>query len=248
MVVDVWTQEIDVPKLSRAKIVAAADRVLRDYSGMLGERLQAPVDVEDIAASVLNLSWGFSDLRRDYGEGVHGAIWFSRGQIWIDKSLDCDRFPEMSGRMFFTLAHEIGHWVLHRHCFLDDDGNPIVFADGSKADLVCRSHGRRPLIERQADEFAGCLLMPERLLRPAWRRHLGMDEAIGDQAIGDQAIRRRVGKLDPQRFSFTDDAVGEPPCPKRVYREAFCDPLAERFGVSPEAMRIELETLGLLAG
>ncbi|TWU62298.1 ImmA/IrrE family metallo-endopeptidase [Crateriforma conspicua] len=243
MVVDLLAQGIEVPSLSRAKIVAAADRVLRDYAAMLDQPVQAPVDLQDIATNVLKLSWGFSDLRRDYGEGVHGAIWFSQRQIWIDKSLDCDRFPELSGRMFFTLAHEIGHWVLHRHCFLDDDGNPIVFADGSDADIICRSHRRRPLIERQADEFAGCLLMPESLLRPAWRRHLGMDETLDDSTI-----RQRVGKLDPQRFSYTDDALGEPPCPRRVYREAFCDPLAERFAVSPEAMRIELETLGLLAG
>jgi hypothetical protein len=85
--------------------------------------------------------------------------------------------------------------------------------------------------------------MPEWLLRPAWKRHAGTDSAIDDQTI-----RQRVGKLDPNRFSFTDDALGEPPCPKRVYREAFCDPLAEQFSVSPEAMRIELEHLGLLAG
>ncbi|MEM6937706.1 MAG: hypothetical protein AAF552_14700 [Pseudomonadota bacterium] len=50
----------------------------------------------------------------------------------------------------------------------------------------------------------------------------------------------------PARFSFVDGAMNEPPDPVRVRREMFCDPLAQQFAVSPEAMRIELETLGLL--
>ncbi|MBK8008612.1 MAG: ImmA/IrrE family metallo-endopeptidase [Rhizobiales bacterium] len=33
----------------------------------------------------------------------------------IDDSLDPEENPSMLGRYRFTLAHEIGHWRLHRH-------------------------------------------------------------------------------------------------------------------------------------
>lgn len=245
MVVDLWARDlegmgIDVPELSRDRIVSAADGILRDYAMMLDQPVTAPVDVLDIVGSLLELSWGFSDLQRDYGDGVHGTIWFSRREIWIDRSLDPDRFPEMRWRMHFTIAHEVGHWVLHRRLFIDEHGKPMVFGDDIRPDVICRSHGGRPLVERQADAFAGSLLMPEWLLRPVWKEHTGVDSPLTDEDVFT-----RVGHVDPARFSFVDGAMNEPPDPVRVRREMFCDPLAQRFAVSPEAMRIELETLGL---
>ncbi|MDA9858729.1 ImmA/IrrE family metallo-endopeptidase [Rubripirellula sp.] len=243
MVIDLLAQGFEVPSLSRVRIASAADDLLDDYAAMLEQPVEAPVDIEDIVVNKLGLSWGFSPLQRDYGEGVHGTIWLSRREIWIDESLDPKQCPEMIWRMFFTLAHEVGHWVLHRHFFIDENGRPLVFGDEERPDMVCRSTSRRPLIERQADEFAGCLLMPQRLLLPAWEEHTG-----AQVPLTEDEVRARVGRLDPTRFSFVDGAMNEPPDRQRVYREAFCDSLAEKFEVSPEAMRIELETLGLLAG
>lgn len=49
------------------------------------------------------------------------------------------------GRQLFTLAHELGHLVLHRSSFIDDD------------DDLLATRGR----ERQANEFAGHLLVPD---------------------------------------------------------------------------------------
>ncbi len=93
---------------------------------MISEPVQAPVDVKGIVVSKLGLSWGFSPLQRDYGDGIHGTIWLSRSEIWLDESLNPKHFPEMIWRMFFTLAHEVGHWVLHRHFFIDEVGRPLA--------------------------------------------------------------------------------------------------------------------------
>lgn len=52
------------------------------------------------------------------------------------------------GRQLFTLAHELGHLVMHRSSFIDDD------------DDLLATRGR----ERQANLFAGHLLVPDGLL------------------------------------------------------------------------------------
>lgn len=62
-----------------------------------------------------------------------------------------------------TIAHEIGHWVLHinveqieRYTRLQDKGIQIQVKP-----LVCRSANHLAGIEWQAQYFAGCLLMPQ---------------------------------------------------------------------------------------
>lgn len=238
MVVDLLAQGIDVPPFSSQYIAAEADAVLSEYAKLFGPIEGAPIDVEDIASTVLGLAIGFDDLQNSYEERVHGAIWFSRREIWIDNELNPDQNRELLGRFRFTLAHELGHWVLHRSLFVAQSGHSVLFGDDASPDVICRSTGRRPLIERQADEFAGCLLMPEWLLRPAWF------EMTGDAGpLSDDELQRRMPRVGPSRFSFVD---GEPDSdPIRLVRETFCEPLADRFEVSPEAMRIELEKLGL---
>lgn len=52
------------------------------------------------------------------------------------------------GRQLFTLAHELGHLVMHRSSFIDDE------------DDLLATRGR----ERQANLFAGHLLVPDRFL------------------------------------------------------------------------------------
>jgi len=146
------------------------------------------------------LSVGFDNLQDSFDDRVHGAIWFSRCEIWIDEELNPSVNSVLLHRFFFTLAHELGHWFLHRHLFVDEDGNPTLFVRDSQRDVIGRSFSRRPLIERQADEFAGCLLMPEWLLRPAWRLFTG-----GDGSVTDDAVRGRVGNIDPARSSFVDE-------------------------------------------
>ncbi|MDJ0687664.1 MAG: ImmA/IrrE family metallo-endopeptidase [Xenococcaceae cyanobacterium MO_188.B32] len=65
-----------------------------------------------------------------------------------------------------TIAHEIGHWVLHidveqvaRYKRLQNKGINI-----QAKPLVCRSANHSAGIEWQAQYFAGCLLMPQYIL------------------------------------------------------------------------------------
>ncbi len=242
MVVDLLAQGIEVPPLSSRQIAAEADAVLAEYAKRFGPITKPPIEIEDVATSVLPLTFGFSDLQSQLGGRVHGAIWFSRQHILIDDALNPDRFPDLLGRYHFTLAHEIAHWQLHRFLFLDEHGRAVLYGDGEMPDVICRKDHARPLIERQADEFAGCLLMPEWLLRPAWRSLTG-----GDEPICNRQLQELVPAVEPIRFLIDADGIEVEPDPIRLMREVFCESLAHQFAVSDEAMRIQLEYLDLFA-
>jgi Zn-dependent peptidase ImmA (M78 family) len=94
------------------------------------------------------------EIREVNADGFDGALIRARelplGAIVIRKSI------REAGRKNFTLAHEIGHFLLPGHdqteliCTKADVGN---WGDGSKE------------IEREADEFAAELLMPSALVQ-----------------------------------------------------------------------------------
>jgi Zn-dependent peptidase ImmA (M78 family) len=133
----------------------------------------------------------------------------------------------MLGRFNFTLAHEIGHWRLHREHLRNDPNEVSLFQANGKPAFVCRS-SQKPPEETQADQFASCLLMPRKLLRAAWAEWRGSDDpvAICDLEIGDYHRDREANE--------------------NMAMERFCKPLAERFHVSAQAMRIRLQALELL--
>ena len=65
------------------------------------------------------------------------------------------------GRYSFTLAHEIGHHVLHRQFYFEH------LVDG-ETKIICREANIKPIIERQADRFAAALLMPAETVKAAF--------------------------------------------------------------------------------
>ncbi|WP_413431532.1 ImmA/IrrE family metallo-endopeptidase [Crateriforma spongiae] len=232
-------RDLPVPPLTMRQIAAEADAVLLQYAERFDVAIEAPIEIEDIVGSLMGLRIEFERLEEALGEGVLGALFMRDRRISIDESLDPEIYPDMRWRYHFTLGHELGHWVLHRAFVLSPAIQKLLFGDESLPEIVCRSHGSRPRIERQADQFAGCLLMPEWLLRPAWRRWLGHDDAVCDAEVCES-----VGDVDLSRFADLlggDRKLSE----MRVRREMFCLPLAKQFAVSDEAMRIQLEQLGL---
>ena len=234
-------RDLPVPALTIDEIAAEADAVLAEYAELYGESMISPIDIDELTVNVVELKVQFAELRELLGPDVDGAIYFCLRQISIEQRLNPEVFPELYGRYRFTLAHELGHWILHRRFVMSDETQRVLFGDDPTPDIVCRSKGRRPRIERQADQFAGCLLMPEWLLRPAWRDFTG-----GDSPIDDAKLETLVPRIDPMRITIDLSGVEKELCPIRLMREVFCEPLANQFAVSDEAMRIQLETLGLL--
>jgi Zn-dependent peptidase ImmA (M78 family) len=93
-------------------------------------------------------------------------------------------------RQRFTIAHEIGHLILHPKNNYVDRGFHVFFRDATSATAESQE-------EIQANQFAADLLMPELLLRAA----------ISDQAIdiddmrAIEALARRFD-VSPQALTF----------------------------------------------
>jgi Zn-dependent peptidase ImmA (M78 family) len=229
----------DVPYLRKEVIESEAAFVLAEYGRAYGKVPVPPIPVDEIVELHLKLTLEIMDLQHIFGFGdVHGAIWFRSKRVGIDQRLDPDRNPTKRGRYHFTLAHEAGHWRLHRQVYLRDLNQPSLFSDqDQKPDYVCRSSEKKKPVEWQADQFAASLLMPRELVRKSWLDWHGNPDSIAltdlaelrEQILSNEVLRRG-------RDEAADDLVLEQ-CSR---------PLAEMFQVSAEAMRIRLEGMGLL--
>ena len=193
--------ELKVPYLSQAKIESAANELLRKFGKWKGAEIKPPIDIDEIIEGYFGLQLTFCNLEEILGmDDVLGATWFDDQHVKIASSLE-----DKEGRLVFTMAHEAGHWWLHRPIiemdkvtlplFSRDDGMPATPA------LVCRS-SKKPPAEWQADQFAACLLMQASAVRgtvqamygdslPAWKDCRGKAQS---QGLRSPAARPRRGR------------------------------------------------------
>jgi len=133
----------------------------------------------------------------------------------------------------FTLAHELGHAVLH------PDGGGIH--RDRPLDGVTRS---REAGEREADRFATYFLMPGKLLRECFRQRFGTDCFVltDDTAFAlSRTTSDVVREKNPTRRHLARTLAAAETYNARSFKS-----LADQFGVSMGAMAIRIEELGLL--
>ncbi|MDQ3098978.1 MAG: ImmA/IrrE family metallo-endopeptidase [bacterium] len=125
------------------KAIQAAEKVLKE-----NYVLSPPVLVEDLAR---NFGFSIEEVSFPKNEDVSGIIKPEQRLIYINKN-------DPRTRKNFTIAHEIGHWLLHQDILVDGSGKYNVLF-------------RRPLgqlntdpIESEANCFAANLLVPKEFL------------------------------------------------------------------------------------
>jgi IrrE N-terminal-like domain len=226
------------------------DVLLADYARAHGVAIEPPIPIDDIIEKHLKLGIEFDDTHRlfnvprsgiGFDPDILGAIFFDQKRIVIDESLDPDSNPAKEGRYRYTAAHEVGHWQLHRALFGKDPAQTSLLETNAPPSVVCRSSQAKARIELQADLYASCLLMPRKLVFAAW-----------DAAFPDRK-QRVLQPATPIDHPFVEIARFECRIPGAEFTESedqaldsFAKPFAEKFLVSPIAMRIRLEKLGLL--
>lgn len=239
-----------VPYLADEAIERDSVSLIKEFEHARGVTIEPPIPIEDILEKHLKLRIEFDDLharhnvpRPENGQtDILGAI-YGDGSIFIDESLDPEENPVREGRYRFTLAHEGGgHWRLHQHLIKEDTAQASLFGDDGAPKFICRSSQAKERVEWQADFYASCLLMPRKMVFAVW------DEFFPDrkQRVLQPKTPIEHAFVEIPKYGFqlsgrmleceTDDEA----------LERFCKPLADRFLVSPIAMRIRLEKLGLL--
>ncbi|KAA9331156.1 ImmA/IrrE family metallo-endopeptidase [Adhaeribacter soli] len=148
---------------------------------------KAPIDIVNIA-----IKKGVTIKPYDLGDGVSGVLVVDK-----DKSVIGYNPSEHVVRQRFTIAHELGHFIMHR-------SQAELFVDKEK--VLFRNHASSTgeiKREREANNFAASILMPEYLIyKEINDRHIdSIDEtAIKELAkvfnVSQQAMTIRLTKLN----------------------------------------------------
>lgn len=188
------------------QIEARAEEVLAGLPGYVWDGAAVPVPIDDIADSVFGLlvrelppehlaaAPGAPAL--DPGQELSGLLLAGPGEIWVNAT-EAERWP---ARRRFTIAHELGHWVLHRsgqtslfcrHTTVDPaDGGGEAAGPGKS------ERAKLPEIEAEANAFAAALTMPADLMRAHYERLRDADDTFGAMcrlfAASGAAMGRRL--------------------------------------------------------
>lgn len=156
---------------------------------------------------------------------ILGKVSFRRQTLFLDVSLNSER--KVAFR--FTAAHEIGHWVLHRHNWkhirLDEQPQASgEFVDDETSLCKLDQKSPRDWLEFQANVFASSMVMPR----------IPFQKAV-EQSQRGMGITRNLGVV------YLNDATYS----TRDFQELSAR-LSHTFDVSKESVRIRLKTLQLL--
>jgi hypothetical protein len=158
---------------------ALADCIAENFDSM-----RVPVPVEEIATAV-----GIEELRESDSESFEGLLVTDEGKT---KGAIAYSILSSSERRRFTVAHEIGHFLIPTHG---------ANAQCAKADLgVFKSSDARKSKEAEANRFAASLLMPRTLYLSDIRR-LGAPETehilrlASRYEVSKEAAARRFAQL-----------------------------------------------------
>lgn len=239
-----------VRPLTRRHIEARTELLLEAYQDTLGKLLLPPIPVSDIARYELGLWVEFDDLDRRFGvrtQGdpphILGATFIDKDAVLIDHRLDPIKHPSRRHQFRFTLAHEIGHWSLHRSQVAKIRAQPPLFRLASGSTAICRrATFQKGRLEWQADQFAGCLLMPREAVWDQLEVLYGFLDAPlpswDQRSDGEVGMRaRRLARLH---------GLSKNEAETLAKRDIAVRPLAQMFDVSLPAMRIRAEEMGLL--
>lgn len=190
-----------------------------------------PLDVLDLRKSLGSVGYDYMEV-----EGIESAV-LASGRVEVEGIIDPrSNMVYISGQCSpeikrFTAAHELGHAVLHE---MTGAAHRDRASDGSKI-------SRRPM-EREADRFASCFLIPEKQLRRHFEARFGCasfmltEESAFALGVDMQEIEKHVER-DSLHILLAD---------AKTYNGVSFLSLAERFKVSKTAMAIRIRELGLI--
>lgn len=181
---------MDGPNLRYSDVAKAANDFLKSYH----PSLSLPVPIEDILEHQMDLAlFAIPNIKSLLG--IDAFINADFTQITVDEE-SFTKFPE---RTRFSIAHEIGHLVLHKEWYANhgpkDLSDYLNFPDRINDQAYI-------YIEIQAHTFAGLILVPKNLLLGELRKRLGRIPTMEAPEILAAAIQDL-----PEIFQVSDAVI-----------------------------------------
>lgn len=200
---------LNVPFLPKSVLAAEASSFL-SQNGLT----QIPIDIELVAEQKYDMDIvPFSGLRSEYGIDGYSAFDFTT--IYVDEFV----YTQRPTRLRFTVAHELGHRVLHEKYL-----KTLEFSSVSEwVEVILENLDRSDYekMEYQANAFAGLVLVPQNHLEVGFKEQ--MDLLIG-------LIREANSNGFPR-----DDYI-------EIVVDSIAEELARRFEVSPDVLKIRIKS------
>jgi hypothetical protein len=151
------------------EIERVAEEFLAQIPSYVWDRAALPVPIEEIADThagllvrdVEDLGTAPGAPQLELGQTLSGLLLPGMGQIWVN----AEEGRQWPARRRFTIAHELGHWRLHR-----DVERAVFCRKGSIEADPAQSRQQLPPAEDQANVFAAAVLMPARLVQEQYVR------------------------------------------------------------------------------
>ena len=230
--------------LSRDKIDNEAEKFLMKYRpNALKEATK--LDLEALIENDLEVEIDYQNLDKDhqilgatifrdgymevYNNGNKELKKFKRNTMIFDIKLSEDY--RQAGRFLFTLAHEIGHWVLHKKYFFIDEGQQSIFdycSEEEKNSIICakinendmikvRKRTEEEWVEWQADNFASSILMPKHIFKITYeelkKKYLDKEKILEELSrifgASKKACEIRINILYNKSSSYDNQTVIE---------------------------------------
>lgn len=191
---------------------AECEALLADFRRATGRRDDVAIETDDLTVLIerhvgdLDV---YADLIED-GPEVEGVTLFAAARkpdVAIAGRLTSDE--RRSNRYRTTLAHELGHVILHDPLYQEKLATGDLFAASTEVRLICKRDTmvdapQSDWMEWQACYFSGSLLMPKRPMIDLAKEHA--DGISGAPRVGtDQAIKLVSATME--RFVVSQDAA-----------------------------------------
>ena len=175
-----------------------------------------PVDMEHIVEFKL-------DFNIQPKHGLQASVDIDAGlrrdMTGIVVDYDCYMDTKYSNRMRFSLAHELGHYFIHKEIYAEIG---FVSIDAWKEFIYELPEKEYRRCEWQANEFAGRLLVPHYILKPEIERlyKIIREEKLTDYILQDpDAVLLRISPELRRVFGVSEEVIE-----RRLEREGLWPP------------------------
>lgn len=138
-----------------------------------------PLDIVKVVKNIFNINVYFNDLDRN----ISGFIERTSASDW---AIHVNKWESLL-RQKFTIAHELGHFIMHRD----------ILSSGSHTDSILYRDDNNSEIERTASAFAAELLMPKDQFDKYVKTGYNTIDKLSEKFnLSSSAVRYRAYKLN----------------------------------------------------